>query len=77
MNTVWYLTLWHKTATSLLYTINGKVAHFASVDAAIKHTGHTNWFIDAHPDGVYLVCDPDLNVLWRSDKTYKQLALWD
>jgi hypothetical protein len=76
MRTIWYLTLWHKNATSLMYTINGKLARFLTVEEAIKHVGYTNWFVEAHPNGVYLICDPDLNVLWRSDKTYKQLSLF-
>ena len=76
MKTIWYTVVWHGNTSSSMYIIDGRSACFASVDSAIKHVGYTNWFVEAHSGGSYLICDPDLNVLWRSDKIYKQLSLF-
>jgi hypothetical protein len=73
--TIWRSFTRHKRRTNDLHIIDGKILYFSTVESAIRYIG-VNWIIERYPSDYHIICNSNFDVLWRSDRTYKQLSLF-
>lgn len=75
MRTIWFMYKFNNVWTRSLYLCDGKIKKFKTTDKAFDFLILSGW-LDVYTDIIYLICDMEMRIKWRSDSKMQQIKLF-